>query len=83
MDMREALTEWARQYKIPAPAFEALLCVVAERGTHSIAGELVEMGNDDEGIPRLLIRTTQEAVRDCRASLLYRPVVVTLANPNP
>ena len=46
--------------------------------TASIAGEAVEIG-DDEGQPRLLIHTTREAIAACRASLLFKPVVVVAA----
>jgi len=47
--------------------------------SESITGELVEIGDDDEGQPRLVIHTTRDAIKACRASLLLKPVVVQAA----
>lgn len=42
----------------------------------SITGEVVQIGDDEEGQPRIVIHTTREAIRDYPASLLFKRVQV-------
>jgi hypothetical protein len=49
-------------------------------GAHSspgcIAGELVEVGDDDEGNPRLVVSATREAIKAGVVNMLFKPVLV-------
>lgn len=42
---------------------------------------LVEMGDDEQGQPRLVIATTREAIRGHARNLVFKPVRVSLAAP--
>jgi hypothetical protein len=46
-----------------------------------VSGELVEMGDDEEGQPRIVIHTTRDALRGC-GLILFRTVTVSLT-PGP
>lgn len=63
-----------------AEAVRALLAGEAQPAApqvpEGIAGELVEMGDDEDGNPRLTIATTREKIRAFPGSLLFKPVIV-------
>ena len=44
-----------------------------------IFGEVVEIGDDEAGQPRILIHTTREAIKACTETLLFKPVIVIAA----
>ena len=62
-------------YASPQPA--------APQVPEGIRGELVEMGDDEEGNPRLTITTTRENIRAFPRSLLFKPVIVCDAATTP
>jgi hypothetical protein len=43
----------------------------------------VELGDDDEGQPRLIIHTTREQLKRFGRNLAFADVAVTIAPPNP
>jgi len=47
-----------------------------------LVGRCVEVGDDDEGQPRLIIHTTREQLMRFGRNLAYSDVVVSLAPPN-
>lgn len=47
-----------------------------------LVGRCVEVGDDDEGQPRLIIHTTREQLKRIGRNLAYVDVVVTIAPPN-
>lgn len=50
---------------------------IAEAGT--IIGRCIEVGDDDEGQPRLVIHTTREQLAAFKRNLAYVDVAVSLA----
>jgi hypothetical protein len=48
-----------------------------------VAGEVVEIGDDESGQPRILIHTTREDIKSCRTSLLFKRVSVTPQSNEP
>ena len=47
-----------------------------------LVGRCVEVGDDDEGQPRLIIHTTREQLMSFGRNLAYSDVVVTIASLN-
>jgi hypothetical protein len=47
-----------------------------------LVGRCVEVGDDAEGQPRLIIHTTREQLKNFGRNLIYSNVVVTIAPPN-
>ena len=47
-----------------------------------LVGRCVEVGDDDEGQPRLIIHTTREQLMSFATNLAYANVEVTLHSPN-
>lgn len=47
-----------------------------------LVGRCVEVGDDDEGQPHLIIHTTREQLKNFGRNLAYVNVVVTIAPPN-
>ncbi len=47
-----------------------------------LVGRCVEVGDDDEGQPRLIIHTTREELMRFGRNLAYADVMVTVAQPN-
>lgn len=45
-------------------------------GAFAISGEVVEIGDDETGQPRIVVHTTREAIRAYPTSLLFRRVTV-------
>ena len=43
----------------------------------SIVGECVEIGDDEDGQPRIVIHTTRDAILNCAAPMLFQQVLVT------
>lgn len=45
-------------------------------GAHAISGEVVEIGDDETGQPRIVVHTTREAIKAYPTLLLFRRVTV-------
>ena len=59
---------------------DAALSVAQGQG---LTGEVVELGDDETGQPRILIHTTREAIKAHAQNLMFRTVVVAAAPAQP
>ena len=54
----------------------------SEGSLERVFGRCVEVGDDDDGQPRLIIHTTHEQLKRFGRNLAYVDVAVTIAPPN-
>lgn len=59
-------------WDVPEQVIETMLAAAPQ----GIEGELVEVGDDEEGTPRLIIHASRAAIRAQLGNLLFKPVVV-------
>lgn len=68
------------KWEVAEAVIAALGLTTPLRAPDGVIGELVEMGDDEDGCPRLVIATTRDAIRGQAQNLVFQRVRVSLAS---
>ena len=74
---------WAVHCQRRLGQIEQALASLSVAQGQGLTGEVVELGDDETGQPRILIHTTREAIKAHAQNLMFRTVVVAAAPAQP